>query len=195
MKINLKISSVLLTGMMALGVCSCSDSVSYAELLTEETKYANAYLADHIVYNEIPADTVFEYGENAPFYRLDEEGNMYMQVVKPGTKGNMAVSGQTIYFRFTRWNLKYYSDGEFTEDGYGNSDDMLNLGTSSTSFRFENYTIPSSYMWGSGLQYPLYYLPIDCEVNILIKSQYGLTDETSDVIPYLYNVRYFKAQI
>ena len=35
----------------------------------------------------------------------------------------------------------------------------------------------------------------DCEVNLVIKSQYGIASEISNVVPYLYNVRYFKSQI
>ena len=72
------ISLVLLTA-------SCDDSKSYAELLSDERKATNAYLATQKVINEIPADTVFEEGENAPFYRIDEEGNVYMQVISSGT--------------------------------------------------------------------------------------------------------------
>ena len=43
---------------------------------------------------------------------------------------------------------------------------------------------------GSGA--PLYYLPVDAEVNIVIKSQYGVTSETTQVIPYLYHIRYYR---
>ena len=33
---------------------------------------------------------------------------------------------------------------------------------------------------------------VDAEVNIVIKSQYGLTNETSQVIPYLFHIRYYR---
>lgn len=62
-------------------------------------------------------------------------------------------------------------------------------------FRFGNYSLQSSAQYGSGIQLPLSYLGIDCEVNIVIKSQYGFTSEMTNVVPYLYNVRYFKSQI
>ena len=55
---------------------SCNDGKTYAELLESEDHYVNNFLADNIVFNEIPADTVFETGENAPYYRLDEEGDI-----------------------------------------------------------------------------------------------------------------------
>ncbi|MDY3857893.1 MAG: DUF4827 family protein [Muribaculaceae bacterium] len=173
---------------VALG--SCSDKRSYADLLSTENQSVNAFLVNQNVYLDIPADTVFQVGKDAPYYRLDEEGNLYMQVINAGTPRNRVESDQLIYFRFTRWNLnKYASTGELG-DGEGNSSNV-NLG--SASFRYGNYTLTSSSQWGAGLQTPLQYLPIDCEVNIIIKSQYGVSTEIANVVPYLYNVRYFPA--
>ena len=54
----------------------CNDTKSYAERLADETKYINAFLADQRVVGHIPADSVFEVGPNAPYYRLDEDGNV-----------------------------------------------------------------------------------------------------------------------
>lgn len=173
----------------AVALSSCSDSKSYAELLTEENHAVNNYLADHRVTNTIPTDTtfVFETGPNAPYYRLDEDGNMYMQVVNPGTPGNYAKADQVIYFRYTRYDLNSYKDGTLPE-GTGNEVDMSYL---NTWFRYDNFSLQSSYKWGVGVQMPLRYLPIDCEVNIIIKSQYGFYDETAYVLPFLYRIRYY----
>ena len=41
------------------------------------------------------------------------------------------------------------------------------------------------------LQFPS--LGLGCEVNLVVKSQYGLTSEIAQVIPFMYNVRYFRA--
>ncbi len=175
----------------SLIISSCDNGTSYAELLDEETKAVNAFLANERVINEIPEDSVFEVGEDAPYYKMDADGNVYMQVLNAGTKNNKAQSDQLIYFRFMRYNLNYWSiDAELV--GEGNADDMEYI---ATSFRFGNYTLSSSSQWGSGIQLPLYYLGVDCEVNLVIKSQYGLSNEISNVIPYLYNIRYFKSQI
>lgn len=173
-------------------VCSCGDNESYAQLLDDENKAVNAFLADQRVIDYIPSDTVFEYGQDAPYYKMDDDGNVYMQVINPGDRANnKVVDNQLIYFRYMRYDLFYYEDGVLPA-GYGNSEDF---DYSYTSFRFGNYTLSSSSQWGSGLQLPLYYLGIDCEVNLVIKSQYGLTDEISYVTPYLFSVRYFKSQI
>lgn len=178
-------ATTIVTGAMS----SCSDTKSYAELLTTETHHVNNFLADQRVVNTIPTDTtfVFETGPDAPYYRLDEDGNAYMQVVKAGTPGNYVDDDQIIYFRFTRYNLSEYADGNLPV-GDGNEEDMTFL---NSWFRFNNYTLQSSYQWGSGVQMPLRYLPIDCEVNIVIKSQLGFTDETTYVQPFLYRIRYY----
>lgn len=177
--------------LLLLGLVACDDNKSYAELLADEDKAVNNFLADHRVVNEIPEDTIFEVGEDAPYYRLDEDGLVYMQVLKAGDLNNKAKDNQLIYFRFMRYNLNNYVDGVLPE-GVGNAEDM---NYSAASFRFGNYTLNSSSMYGAGVQLPLYYLGIDCELNLIIKSQYGFSDEISNVIPYLYNIRYFKSQI
>lgn len=192
MKIK-RITNLLLAALalvMTLSITSCNDSKTYAELLNEEAKYINNFLADQRVTNTIPTDTnfVFETGPDAPYYRLDEDGNIYMQVINPGTKGNYAQDDEVIFFRFTRYNLQLYMDKTLPV-GDGNEEDMTYL---NSWFRFKNLQLESSYQWGSGLQQPLYYLPIDCEVNLVIKSQYGFYSETSYVIPFLYRVRYYR---
>ena len=179
----------------ALLFSSCEDSKSYAELLNDETYATNRFLADHVVVNDLPADNKFitcaEMGDLAPYYKLDEEGDVYMQVVSPGTEGNMAVHDQLIYIRFMRYNLFNYKDGNLGTPS-GNDSDLSN---GSASFRFDNFQVTSSYQWGKGIQMPLKYVPIDAEINLVIKSQAGLYSEIANVQPYLYQVRYFKAQI
>lgn len=189
----MKITRTFLTVSVALAAItlpSCDDDKSYAELLTDENHYVNAFLADQRVINEVPADTVFEYGPDAPYYRLDEDGQLYMQVIDPGTPGNRVKDDEQIYFRYTRHNLANYKDGEFG-DSSGN-DDVLN---GNFSFRYNNFQISSSYNYGPGIQTPLAYLPVDCVVNIIIKSQYGMPSEMSYVIPFLYNLRYFRPKV
>ena len=174
---------------LCLSFSACSDSKSYAELLTEETQSVNAFLADQNVYLDIPEDSVFISGENAPYYLVDEDNNVYMQVLNPGS-GKRVKNDAQVFFRFTRYNLhEYAATGELPQ-GQGNSENLL---SSNSSFRYGNYTLSSSSQWGSGLQRPLDFLGYDCEVNLIIKSQLGLSSEISQVIPYLYNVRYFEA--
>lgn len=167
----------------------CGDKKSFAELLVQENHYVNNFLADQRVDNTIPTDTTFQFetGPDAPYYRLDEDGNVYMQVLDPGTPGNYAKSEQIIYFRFTRYALSQYNGGVLPA-GDGNDEDMS---YANSWFRFDNYTLQSTYQWGAGIQMPLKLLPIDCDVNIVIKSQYGWYDETAYVIPFLYHVRYY----
>ncbi|MDE5959525.1 MAG: DUF4827 domain-containing protein, partial [Muribaculaceae bacterium] len=193
---NKIIKSLTLVAVAGLSLCSCNDGKSYAEMLRDETESTNYYLSSFQVINSVPADSVFvsvadmearglsreEALAVTPFYRLDDDGDVYMQVVNPGT-GEKADDNQLIYFRFNRSNLNYYySDGVWISDG--NSTD---LGTEPTSFRYNNYSLESSYSWGSGLQMPLRFLKLNCEVNLVVKSTVGLVNEQSSVVPYLYN--------
>lgn len=185
---NLALALLLIAS--AAAVASCGDDRSYAKLLNTENANVNRFLADQHVINEVPADSVFEYGTDAPYYRLDEDGMLYMQVIDPGTPGNRVKDDEQIYFRFTRYNIASYDNGEFSVSE-GN-DDVLN---GNLSFRYNNYQIASSYDFGPGIQKPLSYLPVDCVVNIVIKSQWGMPGEMSYVTPYLYNIRYFRPKI
>ncbi|MFI3240355.1 MAG: DUF4827 family protein [Bacteroidales bacterium] len=193
MKLTIRKNNLLflLIGMLLIGGTSCSSTVSYAELLTTERESTNAYLANFRVVNHVPADSIFEYGEDAPFYRMDEDGFVYMQVINPGDLEDKAESGELIYFRFMRFSLNDWADGTDYELE-GNADDVS---YSSTSIRYLDFSLSSTYQYGMGIHTPLGYLGVDCEVNIIIKSQYGIYDEISDGIPYLYNVRYFRSQI
>lgn len=190
-----KTGSLLLAAVLscaALVLTSCNDGKSYADLLADENKAVNFFLANQRVVNEIPADSIFETGDDAPFYRMDEDGQIYMQVIKAGSADKKAYSDQMIYFRFMRYNLAYYHQyGEWPE-GEGNAADME---YSPMYFRFGNYSLQSSAQYGSGIQLPLSYLGINCEVKIVIKSQYGFTSEMTNVVPYLYHVRYFNSPI
>ena len=185
-----KIFLPLIAVALMLGASACKDSKSYAELLNEETKSVNAFLADQNLILDIPEDSVFLYGPDAPYYRLDEDGNVFMQVVKVGD-GEMAQDDQLIYFRFMRYNLSYY-DGINDIPGEGNSDYVEG---GNMSFRYKNYTLESSSSWGLAIQMPLQYLPLNSEVKLVVKSQYGWSSEISSVQPYLYHFRYYKSQI
>lgn len=192
----MKITRLLVAFMLSatlLGLGSCKDNKSYSELLTDEAHYINEFLANNIVVAEVPADTVFETGLGAPYYRLDEDGNLYMQVLDAGTKGNMVKYDELIYFRFTRFNLSTYNAANNTfGSAWGNESD---LGVLNSSFRYQNYNLQTSSQWGVGIQTPLMYLPVDCEVNLIVKSRYGFTDEEAAVVPYVYHLRYFRPKV
>lgn len=171
------------------GFSSCKDSKSYAELLNDETKSVNSFLADQNVILDIPADSVFECGFDAPFYRIDPDGNVFMQVIDPGETEKVK-DDALVFFRFTRYNLNEYALTGELGTGSGNSE---NIGLGSASFRFNNFTLSTSSQWGNGLQMPLNFLGFNSRVRIVIKSQFGLSSEISQVIPYLYDIRYLPA--
>lgn len=195
MKIYFKISMicVVLTSVM---LASCSKTESYSDLLKKEQKVSNWYLAQHKVCNEIPADSVFLMGPDAPFYRMDDDGYVYMQVIKaPNLKDRkIPAYGDQVYFTFTRYNIEtMYNDNTLDVTGVGNQGDFVSS-VGNTYFIFNNYSVSSSSQFGSGIQLPVSYLGYDSEVNILLKSYYGFSDESTTCIPFLVNTRYFKAE-
>lgn len=173
-------------------LASCHDGESYAEMLTDERRACNSYLAQFKVENEIPADTIFETGTDAPFYRIDPDGNVYMQVLRASDRvADKPKDGENIYFRYTRYDIIYWKEyGTWT--GEGNEADMS---APTTYFSYNNYTLASSAQYGFGVQMPLELVGVNCEVNLLIKSKYGVTNEIANVHPYLYHLRYFRGKV
>lgn len=175
---------------MTIAFSSCGDDQSYTDLLNTESKNVNRFLADHKVIGSVPADTVFEVGPDAPYYMLDEEGKLFMQVLDPGS-GPKAKSSQLVYFRYTRYSLSNYATGEELPVYDSNE----NAAYTGTYFRFGDYTLNSSTEWGPGIQEPLKYLPVNCVVNLVVKAEYGLTTEQSYVQPMLFRLRYYPSRL
>lgn len=185
--------AVSLLAIMGITLASCDEGESYSDLLKEEQKVSNWFLAQHRVCNEIPADSVFEVGPDAPYYRLDDDGYVYMQVLNAGD-GEIPAAGDQVYFTFTRYNIEtMYKDKTLDIAGEGNQDDFL-ASVGNTYFIYQNFSVTSSAQFGSGIQMPVSYLGYNSEVNILLKSYYGFSNENTTCIPFLVNTRYFKAE-
>lgn len=176
---------------------SCNDGKSYADLLKEEDRAVKAFLANKIVINEIPADSVFitlqDVPDNdtlaVPYYKLDSDGNVYMQVLEAGDLDNRFEKGDDVNLRFLRYDLKALVNGE-NPTPMGNANSPIDYVT----IRFGETTLSSTTQYGTGIQYPMYFLGNECHVNLLIRAKAGFTSETSTVMPYLYNIRYFKTK-
>lgn len=184
---------ILSSILVLLAFSSCSKSKSYSQYLDDEKRSVNAYLSNFRVVTSIPEDTIFETGEDAPFYQIDSEKNVYMQVIKAGDrKNNSAEIGQEIYFRFMRASLNaWHTNGNFVWEG--NANDITHF--NALSFKYGDVTSSTALEFGSGIQMPLDYLGIDCELRLIVKSQFGFTSEISEVVPYLYHIRYYPSKI
>ncbi len=174
---------------LLLATSACSDSKSYADLLNEENQLVNAFLAEHRVIEIFPGADECEVGPNAPYYCVDDEGNVYMQVLEKGN-GTMPETGDRVYFRYLSYDLNYYVVGSDDNIGVGN---MNNIGnTEPTYFLYDDYTIEASSQYGTGIQVPVGLLGYGCRVNVVIKSQAGPSSTMSYVVPYLYEISYNK---
>ncbi len=159
-------------------------------MLEDENKAVNLFLADQKVIGYIADNKEFVTGNDAPFYQLDPEGNLYMQVIEKGD-GPMVADNQIVYFRFTRYNINYYT----SEDGMTSEGNSENIEYGDQSFRYGNTTLESSTQWGTGIQVPLSLLPLNSHVRLVVKSQLGWYSEISYVTPFLYDIRYFPGKI
>lgn len=188
-KIFTMMCSIVAMSLCCAVVTSCDDQKSYAELLDEENDAVEKFLATQKVVDKIPADTIFEIGEDAPYYKLDEDGYVYMQVLMNGDDGK-ADYNELIFFRYSRINVLTWAEGG-DQLPNGNDNDL----SKAYSFNFQNTTLDSSKQYGTGIQMPLYYLEMPCKVNLLIKSKAGTLNDLTSVIPYLYTVRYYRSNI
>ncbi|MBR6283768.1 MAG: DUF4827 family protein [Muribaculaceae bacterium] len=186
--------SIAATAAAMLLLASCNSGESYSDRLNTERNSCNAYLSNFRVVNDIPADTVFETGKDAPFYRINPDGQVYMQVIHAGDRVNdRARNGEAIYFRFTRSDLNHWHSTGLLDAYQSNEDD---LSATPTYFNYKNFTLPTSSQWGYGIQLPLEFIGVEgSEVNLVIKSNFGFTSEISYVMPYLFHVRYFHSRI
>lgn len=189
MKIKRKIN-IIAFSLLAIGAISCEKGESYADLLRKEEKAVNWYLSGESVAVEIPADSVFITGEDAPFYKMDEDGSVYMKVIDAGDKDARPQEGDRVYFRYSRMNLRNFYEADY-EQWIGNSAD-IGSAAAATSFIFGNYKLSSSYQYGTGIQLPLNYLGYNSRVKLVLKAQSGFYGEQSQCLPYVYDVRYFK---
>lgn len=123
---------------------------------------------------------------------MNGDGTVYMRVINTGDMKNRPKKGDMVYFRFMRKNINYMYQGMDVK-WEGNAE---NMGSSmnGTNLIYGNTTLQSTTQYGTGIQVPLDYLGYDCEVDIIIKSVEGLQGDISACIPYIYNIRYFKAE-
>ena len=184
-----QIISILSLLALLMAVSSCSDSKSYAELLNEENQVVNAFLAQHRVVETWPGVDNCEVGEDAPFYCVDDEGNVYMQVIRKGD-GTFPEEGEHVSFTYLSYDLNYYVVGSDSNVGSGN---LNSPGSSAaTYFIFDDYTLEQSSQYGTGIQIPVKLLGFGSKVNVVIKSQAGPSAYMSYVIPFLYDIAYYK---
>ena len=154
-----------------------------------EQRAMKKYLSKFDVVDQLPAITDIQVGSVAPFYKLNSEGTVYMQVVRMGT-APAASEGETIYFRFLRYNLLSYYNTGLLPNGEGNMHIITPVATSIVIGSHNQSTT----RWGTAIQMPMLLgLPVDSEVNLVVASEAGFSSEISSVIPFLYNIRYFKS--
>ena len=175
-----------------ISIAGCDDSKSYSELLRDEEIATNWYMANQDIELNVPEDSVLKYGEDAPFYKLDDDGYLYMKVISPGDPERRPRYGDVVYFRFLRQNINSLYKG-IPAPWVGNANDIYSpLGK--TILIFGNKRVESPVQYGTAIQEPLKFLGYDSEVEMVVRSYQGFTTDQSQCIPYVYKVKYFKAE-
>ncbi len=183
---------VAVVAFLACALTSCSESESYSDMLRDEEHAVNWWLSQHKVETSIPADSAFITGEDAPFYKVDEDGYLYMQVISMGDLDQRAEKGDMVYFRYSRQSIKdLYELGSASIEG--NSE---NVGGSynGTYFVYKDTRLPSTTQYGEGIQKPLDFVGYNAEVNLVLSSYYGFVKDQTSCIPYIMNIRYFRPE-
>lgn len=185
-------TAILITSCGLLSLSSCSSGESYSDLLNDENQDVNRFLADQLVAGQWPGEN-YEYGEKAPYYQIDEDGALFMKVLVPGNPDDMAEYNDQIYFRFDRAALREYTSW----DALVWSGNATTLPMGAASFRFDNYTLSSTSQYGEGIQAPLKYLGVGCQVYLVVKSTVGIqaNNENASVIPYIYRISYNRSPL
>lgn len=176
--------------LIILPLTSCDNTESYSDLLKKEEKAVNYFLANQSIVPYIPADGKFQTGEDAPYYRMDNDGNVYMQVISVGEPKVVPEKGERVYFRFRRMNLLNYAEAGY-ESWSGNAD---NPASEATSFLYEQYNFSTTSQYGTGIQLPLQYVGYNSYVRLVLKAAAGFANDQSQCIPYLVEIRYFKGE-
>ncbi len=186
-KLIFHISAIVLL----LSATGCEKTKSYSEMLKDEEQACNWYLAQNKIVVDIPKDSVFQTGQDAPFYKMNSEGTLYMKVITAGDRNKIPENGDRVYFSFMRQNIQSLMNGYIDEDVWeGNAE---NMAYGSTSFLLGETILTSSIKYGNGIQIPVTYLGYYSEVMLVVKSLEGFTDDQTNCTPYVYKVRYFPA--
>lgn len=159
--------------------------ITSEDLRNRENRAIKKYISQFRVIDAVPDVKDIQTGSDAPYYKLDVDGKIYMQVLKIGN-GSVPEYGDKIFFRFDRYNLIYFLEHGHLGDPSGNISD---ISLSATSFILNDVDS----QWGSAIQMPMLLgLPLGSEVYLVVASDLGFTNEIANITPFLYKVMYLR---
>jgi len=179
---------VLLTAVFS----SCSDSKTYAELLSEEKDAISKFIADsgYVVINNFEGDSLY----NPATKKLVRMSNgMYLAIINKGSKTDTAVPYVTkVTYRFKLAKVLTGSDTSYISNYYNFRDAYPN------QFIYKAQATTQSYHYTSGttmlceaIQLPITFLGNGAIVKMIIPSKISFTDYQSSVKPlYISELKY-----
>jgi hypothetical protein len=151
---------LLLLPVFLIACGSNDDEPSYPEY---DQAYVN-FLSQYKTYNYVP--DIIETGTNAPFYQLDNDGNIFMQVISD--VGNMA-DNEIIYYDYTTTSIL---DGHVISSNEGN-------------IPRTDYLYYSASLTPSIITYALQYVGDSSTVKLAIRKV-----QVNFEVPYIMEIRY-----
>lgn len=168
-----------LINLFLLSICfflfSCDNAPTEEEFLKPYDLAFAYYLNQKQVVKHLPDK--LECGENAPFYQIDKDGYVFMQVVE--NNGPMAFNGRSFAKRYASYNLLEYYKTKVWPKPFATSN------TSSLT------PLPTSKFDVNSIQYlhlALHYVGVESTVNFVVRQDFNRSD-----IPYYIEVRYSSA--
>lgn len=161
------------------------NTITSEDLRNREKRAIKKYISQFRVIEDIPDIMDIQTGSDAPYYKLDVDGNIYMQVLQKGN-GVVPEYGDRIYFCFERYNLIFFLENGYLGDPSGN---ISEISPSATSFILnDEYSL-----YGSAIQIPMLMgLPLGSEANLVVGSYLGVSNEIANIIPFLYRIVYLR---
>ena len=202
-----KISGIVLVAVVSCITFSCKEGKSLQELLQEEIKAIDKFIAmnDLVILKEYPKDGVF--GEKEYFRTND---GLFFQVVDSGN-GNRVKLANDVSVRYDYYQLiKNAAQGDITEYDfpcfYSTNTNCYNYSycASLCPHTYHSPGQPYSFVYGFRHTYSLSYSPVcqawviplsyvgeEAVLNLIIPSSLGASDHNSSIIPVFYkNLRY-----
>lgn len=197
----------LFLSLLALGIFfqSCSNSKTYAELMSEE----RAAIKDFIKTNKIKVITLSEF-EKDTVTRCPENGypdeneyvefsnGVYMQIVHRGT-GDTIKSRDEILVRFSEYDIKekeeaasnFDTDGwvdafYYTFDNYSSMGMFVDYSTFAYTYGITDTAVPTGWL------VPLRYIKDRARVRLIVPHKVGHSYASQYVHPFFYDIRKYQ---
>ena len=160
-----------------LAITACNDTSSYSDLLKQERKLIESFIANHgiTVVDEEPSTW-----ENNVYWRIPDYDNFYFQLVERGDTIQEFEAQDIVNLRY----LKYTLAAE------GQADTIRNWTTQDSQHAVEVQYMVQTDQSCTGWQVAIKYMKYNkAQCRIICPSKLGFSEENNNVTPYGYDIK------